>query len=443
MKSRHLYWLLTFVVLFGLFFAQKTAKASLFSATQNIATDSYTTSSLGSYNMGFRYYFNPTQEFNFATTTGVPFSVNMNIATSDLNPNWIETWVCYTRVDNSYYNCHPSQSILSQIEFGIRKNYTVNLNIPDGDVAIKDFYVGLYLGGSSTATIYGSNSDVFDGIFKVYLDTSGPPIITTTTMDDIYFYLNTPPPVNFVSINTISTSTTGAISFDWQYHLENATTSWGYYTIFPDWDLYKCDPNCDTKIGSNLGYNSHPNSNIATGTTAGFSLDNGNYQIKNFYLKYDSVGAGSITASTTKVNSNEFSISYTTPYIPIISWPTSTIASTTPIQITCDTNDPWYQYSLCKIGVWLFVPSQSVLNQFSNLTADISQKPPIGYFTSIKNALSGLTSSTPAFTINVSSTDPVATKFFTPIRTGLIWILWLAFAFWIFNRFRHFNFTNP
>lgn len=248
---------------------------------------------------------------------------------------------------------------------------------------------------------------------------------------------------NSVIIPTISTSITANISFNWQYHLDSATTSLGYYTIFPDWNLYKCEPTCDTKIGSNLGYNSHPNNNNATGTTAGFTLDNGNYQIKNFYLKYDSVGAGSLTASTTQVDSNEFSVSYTTPYIPIISLPTSTIASTTPIQITCDPNDTWYNYSLCKIGIWLFIPSQSVLNQFSNLTADISLKPPIGYFTSIKNALSGFTSSTPAFTINVNSDDPVNTTFFNPIRTGLIWILWLAFAFWIFHRFRHFNFTSP
>jgi hypothetical protein len=316
-------------------------------------------------------------------------------------------------------------------------------------------YYGLCLMNDTTSgqqvgswNLYGANNNVFSAgalwrnPYDYYPD--WPQYGTAPTYWGIYdlYFLFTPFITNSVSINNIASSTEPAISFQWPYQLDSATTSLGYYTIFPEWDLYKCDPSCFTKIGSNFGYNSIPNNNIATGTTAGFSLDNGNYQIQNFYLKYDSVGAGNITASTTPVDSNIFFINFETGYIPIISFPTST-ASSTEWVFTCDPESGFFSNSMCNLAQWLFIPSQSVLNQFSNLTADISTKPPIGYFVSIKNSLSGLTSSTPAFTIDVDSANPVATTFFTPIRTGLIWILWLFFAFWVFHRFRHFNFTSP
>ena len=125
--------------------------------------------------------------------------------------------------------------------------------------------------------------------------------------------------------------------------------------------------------------------------------------------------------------------------MPTSTWATSTLA----IQITCDPNDNFFQYSLCKLLTYLFVPDSNTLNKYSTLTSGISTKVPIGYFTSVSALISQFSSSTPAFALGIDENDPTNTTFFDPIRTGLIWILWLAFAFWLFHRFRHFSFTSP
>ena len=121
--------------------------------------------------------------------------------------------------------------------------------------------------------------------------------------------------------------------------------------------------------------------------------------------------------------------------------PTSTWAtSTLPIQITCDPEDNFFQYSLCKLAVWLFVPDSGSLNKFSTLTDGIKNKPPIGYFYAVKSALEGLQStSTKAFELNATSTGALANPVFNPLKTGIGFTLWLTFGFWLFNRIRHFE----
>jgi hypothetical protein len=116
--------------------------------------------------------------------------------------------------------------------------------------------------------------------------------------------------------------------------------------------------------------------------------------------------------------------------------PTSTIATSTPIQITCDPDDPWYTYSLCKLAVWLFVPSPATLNQFSTLGDTLKNKPPMGYFYRVKDALVFSATSTPAFNLENASTT-LAASIYNPLKSGITFLLWLAFGFWIFNRIRH------
>jgi hypothetical protein len=117
--------------------------------------------------------------------------------------------------------------------------------------------------------------------------------------------------------------------------------------------------------------------------------------------------------------------------------PTST-ASSTEWVMTCDESSNLFTQSLCYLLQYLFQPSANSLNQFNNLITSVENKPPIGYFYAVKNALSGLNASgTPAFVLeNASST--LNTPIFTPLKTGIGWILWLFFGFWVFNRIRHF-----
>lgn len=94
--------------------------------------------------------------------------------------------------------------------------------------------------------------------------------------------------------------------------------------------------------------------------------------------------------------------------------------------------------ALCRVITHLFYPSQTSLTQFSNLKNIIADKPPFGYFTSIKGYLGNLKStSTPAFelTAQIENID-----IFGTLKTGLAWILWIFFGFWVIKRIARFEF---
>ena len=86
--------------------------------------------------------------------------------------------------------------------------------------------------------------------------------------------------------------------------------------------------------------------------------------------------------------------------------------------------------------VFLFYPSQSSLNDFSNLYDAIKNKPPFGYISAVQTALQGINDTeTSAFTLE---TMPILdTYIFTPVRTALIWIMWLAFIFMFYHRLKN------
>jgi len=83
--------------------------------------------------------------------------------------------------------------------------------------------------------------------------------------------------------------------------------------------------------------------------------------------------------------------------------------------------------------VWLFFPDQANLNRFSDLWDTIQAKPPIGYFTAVKNEIGNIGIGSPS--VNFDTT--AASSIITPLRTGLIVLLWVLFAFWVFHRLRN------
>jgi len=89
----------------------------------------------------------------------------------------------------------------------------------------------------------------------------------------------------------------------------------------------------------------------------------------------------------------------------------------------------------CKTVTFLFFPSQDSLTSFSTLTGMIENKPPFAYFIQIKNALNFSSTTAPTFT--VATMTPLMDLIFTPLRTALIWILWLGFAFYLYKRSKH------
>lgn len=94
--------------------------------------------------------------------------------------------------------------------------------------------------------------------------------------------------------------------------------------------------------------------------------------------------------------------------------------------------------ALCRVITYLFFPSQASLNQFSQLKDLIANKPPFGYYTSIKNSLNTLSSTTtPAFAL---TTEINNIAIFGTLKIGLIWILWFFFGFWVIKRISRFDF---
>jgi hypothetical protein len=84
----------------------------------------------------------------------------------------------------------------------------------------------------------------------------------------------------------------------------------------------------------------------------------------------------------------------------------------------------------------LVIPNGATLQKFSSLFDSISNKPPFGYFTLVKNAFAGATTSTSTESLGITAFRVIL----TPINAIFALILWLLFALWIFRRFTHFDF---
>lgn len=163
--------------------------------------------------------------------------------------------------------------------------------------------------------------------------------------------------------------------------------------------------------------NSGENVNINTTTY----LSNGSKLIFAFYAKED----GSIYSETAQsffnVNTNTYQIA--TGLVTPNSTPTET-------QNDCSTFDVGCQFQ--KALMFLFYPSQAVLDRFSSLWQNISTKKPFGYVTMTIDALTNLdTESAHAFDIGEV---PFQTAIFDPFKIALGSILWAVYAIYFYQR---------
>ena len=119
------------------------------------------------------------------------------------------------------------------------------------------------------------------------------------------------------------------------------------------------------------------------------------------------------------------------------SWgsPTST-ASSSEWTLTCDQSDGFFAKSLCFLAQALFIPSNDSTSIFQNVGDLVKTKPPMGYFTQIKNAISNL-SSTASSTLSLPDLSGMNSTLFNPLKAILQLGLWFLFGFWLFNRMRH------
>ena len=177
-------------------------------------------------------------------------------------------------------------------------------------------------------------------------------------------------------------------------------------------------------------------------------LPNGNYKAKA-YIQYQL--AGTTTQAIIYSDDVFFTISETGG----ISYSTST-TSTIPIPNFEDICTPPQggfldyptqniNYALCKAFTYLFIPNQeqqqNIQNRFSSFQDIIKNKPPLGYFYKIKDALNQNITAGNATTTQVlnTSTTQAFSAVFSPLKTGLNWILWLAAGSWVFIKIKNLN----
>lgn len=99
-------------------------------------------------------------------------------------------------------------------------------------------------------------------------------------------------------------------------------------------------------------------------------------------------------------------------------------------QIECSTFDVGCQFQ--KAIVFVFVPSQTVLNKFSTLWQELKYLKPFGYISVIYDQIKNTSaSSTSAYTM---PSVPFVDAIFTPWKEGIAFLLWGIFAFVFYNK---------
>lgn len=83
--------------------------------------------------------------------------------------------------------------------------------------------------------------------------------------------------------------------------------------------------------------------------------------------------------------------------------------------------------------VFAFVPAESSFDRFITLKDQLINKPPFGYFALLATGLSGLNAtSSSAFVL--ATEDNITNAIFTPLKTGLSWILFVFFGVYLYKR---------
>lgn len=111
----------------------------------------------------------------------------------------------------------------------------------------------------------------------------------------------------------------------------------------------------------------------------------------------------------------------------------------------CENMENVVAKGLCKALVFLFVPNNTVLNNFVDLKDTLNTKPPFGYFSIYSETLENFEDSTiTTSTINNTTLNEtfIAVKNITIFDTFyniVIILLWCGFGFYIIKRFKNFK----
>lgn len=88
--------------------------------------------------------------------------------------------------------------------------------------------------------------------------------------------------------------------------------------------------------------------------------------------------------------------------------------------------------------VWAFTVPDGTFEKFSDLKETLRTKAPFGYASSVYDVLGGF-NDTGTATFTLKSIPVLNTLIFDPIRLGLSWLFYIAFAFALYHRFKDIN----
>lgn len=114
-------------------------------------------------------------------------------------------------------------------------------------------------------------------------------------------------------------------------------------------------------------------------------------------------------------------------YSDIVTWNAPTLAS---VSAGTPTDFGVIGNAIRDVMTWAFVPSSASFNQFGGLLDTIQEKPPIGYFTQIKESFDNLASGSATIDLDLTAIEPIT----TPFKTGIAWLAWILWAVWLLSR---------
>jgi len=235
------------------------------------------------------------------------------------------------------------------------------------------------------------------------------------------------PPPSSISLLTPTTSTVADFRL-WETSYDNTTTTAGkiktlvFYSTASDPNVY-VDASVSTTTASSTSF-------FQTKGRA-IPLNQQWLAYAGLYLIPDSNPETSILLATSTITA----FTLTTPIgggIYGTSTPTST---TSTLSVTCDPSLGAFQYSFCYVIQYLFYPSSDDLDIYNTVYDGIKNKPPFGYFTAISSVLGGFSTTTTS-TISFPDLSSMNDEF-DVIKTTVSVILWVAFGFWVFHKFRN------
>lgn len=398
-------------------FGQETTAEQTATSTYWTATSTAQTQMPKSEDTNGRYFFNPTVPADnkmYLLPQGVNFSIN---GSTTLKLWFLEAETGATNFWLYYKNCsgtNRNTPIGSTGIFITLNGSTYNLRSSNAitDTCIKDMYIG----GVPNIGIYFLS---FDNSNLGYINTEAEVYEYLDTLNNEFYETNfsseTSDIINIYSPEQATTTSTTTVNFNFLYYAKES-------------DLID-------------SYQLQINNNVSnTGFSFSGSVENGFNTISR-----DITLATSSYTAILYLYSSETGLSYGTQNIDfiVINNPLSSILGVNSTDWVDLMNLATSTCSISNLSgcfqnaiAFLFFPSSTSLNRFINLKDEIQNKPPFGYATAYISVLDDLNSSASS-SFMLSIEDNISNNIFSPLREGLVKIIWFCFAVWVFNRLRH------